>query len=123
MKQQQGGYQLAASPVSAWRYKLGKHRPKLMKYLECQYGLLDYLYSQAVLTMEEHEAIQHTNHCTKKKEMLLEIMHRCSDVVKWNSFVQSLHQTTQSHLARLLEESADAGAVACGVLVVFNLLA
>jgi len=85
--------------VRAIHGSLTKHSTLLRSKLECQYGLLDEVYSRCVLSEEQFDLIRSKVATFEKNDILLKAIVKETNVFKLNEFLSALEATHQSHLA------------------------
>ena len=87
-------YDLAAALIQG---RLKRHREHLLSTLECQYGLLDELYSRCLLSDQQLESIKRKKDMYKQNSALLQVLDEM-DMSDLNEFFSALKATCQSHL-------------------------
>jgi len=85
--------------VKSIQASITKHKALLRSMLECQYGLLDELYSRCVLTDEQLDLIKSKVPTYEKNDLLLREISKETKVFKLNEFLSALNATHQSHLS------------------------
>ena len=76
------------------------HKAILRTRLECQYGLLDVLLNQGVISAEEYARIQRPySSATEQNDAIIEVMAAKQDVTLHEQFLMALSSTNQEHLA------------------------
>ena len=93
--------------------RLMRHREVLLSSLECQYGLLDELYSRCVFSYQQFQLIKRKKDISKQNSALLQVIGDM-DMQDINKFISALHSTCQSHLVAYIINN---GRMFCRIII------
>jgi len=80
-----------------------KHYTTLIQHMDSEFGLLDELQSNDVLSARHVEDVNAEPTASKKNETIVTCLRRTSDK-DYERFLESLDKTSQTHVARCLRE-------------------
>ena len=93
--------------------RLMRHREVLLSSLECQYGLLEKLYSRYLLSDQQFQLIKRKKDIYKQNSALLQVIGDM-DMSDINKFISALNATCQNHLAAYIINN---GRMFCSIVI------
>ena len=83
--------------------RIGKHRNKLIEFMEIRFGLLQELLSLGILSREDYDEISCEKNVIMKKRKLVELILDKKDVKHLADFRIALERTGQQHVLNYLD--------------------